>query len=190
MAGSIIFINGASSSGKTTLAKELQRTLPLAFWHFSIDHIRDAGVLPSARIRAGEFQWATMRAAFFDGFHGCVPVLAEAGNNLIVEHIIDSQAWMDRLAVLIGHLDVFCVGVQCPLAELERREHARGDRPLGDAKRDHRVVHQYCAYDLEVDGTMPREQAAGAVIEAWDQRAQPSAFAQMKQSVPASPRRG
>ena len=182
-AGKIILVNGASSCGKTTLSRALQDALEEPFWHYSIDHIRDAGVLPSARIGTGEFPWQTMRTAFFDGLHGCLPVLAEAGNNLIVDHIIDTKAWLDRLVVLLGHLDVFFVGVHCPLAELERREQARGDRPHGDARNDHGIVHGHCVYDFEVDGTMPGGHAAAAVIDAWRRRSLPSGFAQMKQNV-------
>ncbi len=41
----IIFLHGASSSGKSTIAKELQSRIEVPFWHISIDHLRDSGVL-------------------------------------------------------------------------------------------------------------------------------------------------
>jgi chloramphenicol 3-O-phosphotransferase len=74
---SIIFLHGTSSSGKSTLARALQARLDAPFWHYSIDHLRDSGVLPSARIKAGDFQWRDMRAAFFDGFHRSVAAFAD-----------------------------------------------------------------------------------------------------------------
>ena len=90
-AGKIILINGASSSGKTTLSRALQKKLEEPFWHFSIDHLRKARVLPLERIKSGEFAWPSMRSAFFEGFHRSLPALAEAGNNLIV-----MSAWKAR----------------------------------------------------------------------------------------------
>ena len=63
--GKIIFLNGASSSGKTSIAKLLQQKIEQPFWHISIDHLRDAGVLPLDRIRSGEFEWSKMREVFF-----------------------------------------------------------------------------------------------------------------------------
>jgi hypothetical protein len=42
----IIFIHGASSSGKSTLARAIQTQISEPFWHVSIDHIRDSGMLP------------------------------------------------------------------------------------------------------------------------------------------------
>ena len=97
--GKIILINGASSSGKSTLARQLQQTLPIPFWHFSFDHLRDSNALPMARIRSGEIDWPTMRPAVFDGFHQCLPVLAEAGNSLIVEHIIENEMWLSLIHI-------------------------------------------------------------------------------------------
>ena len=68
--GRIILLNGASSSGKSSLARALQSGIDTPFRHISIDHLRDSGVLPTARIRSGEFDWRSMRDAFFLGFEG------------------------------------------------------------------------------------------------------------------------
>nr|WP_210258426.1 hypothetical protein [Rhizobium sp. 57MFTsu3.2] len=100
-------MHGASSSGKSTIAKALQARIEKPFWHISIDHLRDAGVLPTERFRSGDFRWADVRAAFFDGFHGSLKAYADAGNDLILEHILDG--WMDGLKPL----SAFCQGMMC-----------------------------------------------------------------------------
>lgn len=110
MSEKIIFVNGASSSGKSTLCKRLQSRLPDPFLHFSIDHFREAKILPVDRIAKGDFQWPAMRAAFFEGFHLCIPALAAAGNNLLVEHIIEERSWRDRLVSLLAPYDIFSLG--------------------------------------------------------------------------------
>jgi chloramphenicol 3-O-phosphotransferase/catechol 2,3-dioxygenase-like lactoylglutathione lyase family enzyme len=181
--GKIILLNGASSSGKSTLARGLQAALPEPFWHFSIDHLMVADVLPKARIERGEFPWRALRPQFFEGFHRCLPALAAAGNNVLVEHIFEAEDWMQRLLRLLGPLDVFFVGLHCPLPELERRERARGDRRIGDARSDFAVAHRHCVYDIEVDTTRPLTQNVDAVIAAWNNRQRPGAFARMAQRV-------
>lgn len=80
----MIFLHGASSSGKSTIAKASQQALDTPFWHISIDHLRDAGVLPLTRVRSGEFDRATMREPFFDGYHRSLAAYLDGGNNLIV----------------------------------------------------------------------------------------------------------
>jgi chloramphenicol 3-O phosphotransferase len=173
----IIFLHGASSSGKSTLARALQASLDEPFWHVSIDHIRDAGVLPSARISSGDFKWSSMRASFFNGFHGSLAAYAHAGNNLIVEHILDTEGWLDDLVVLLAPFDVFFVGLHCPVAELTRRETARGDRPIGSAEQDERTIHRGLRYDFEIQSELPAAENADRVLTAWKARRSPSAFA-------------
>jgi chloramphenicol 3-O phosphotransferase len=179
--GTIILLNGASSSGKSTLAKALQARTEEPFWHFSIDHLLAADILPQQRIASGEFPWPESREAFFDGFHRCIPALAEAGNNLIVEHIVESKAWMAKLLKLLAHVDVFFVGVHCPLAELERRERERGNRRIGEARTDFSTAHTFGIYDFEIQSTAPVESNAVAVLAAWRARVRPSAFERMIQ---------
>ena len=177
--GKIILINGASSSGKSTLARQLQQTLPMPFWHFSFDHLRDSNALPMARIRSGDIDWPTMRPAVFDGFHRCLPVLAETGNNLIVEHIIENEIWMSDLVTLLTGLDVFFVGVHCSLPELERREFERGNRRVGEARRDYQIIHSFAEYDLEINSMQSNQTNVNTLVDAWKSRQSPSAFERM-----------
>lgn len=177
MAGRIIFIHGPSSSGKSTLGKALQQAIEAPFWRWSIDHLRDAKVLPSDRIRAGEFLWSEMRAPFFDGFHRSVAAFAEAGNDLILEHILDTPGWADELKARLAPFDVLFVGVHCDPAELRRREIARGDRPLGSAEKDFETVHVGRVYDIEVDGRSSVAENVRAVLERWRSGERRSEFA-------------
>jgi chloramphenicol 3-O phosphotransferase len=171
--GKIILLNGASSAGKSTLARLLQQQLHEPFLHWSFDHLRDSNVLPMARIRNGEFDWARMRPAVFDGFHRCLQAFAKAGNNLIVDHIIEQEQWLADLVELLAPFDVFLVGVHCPLPELERREGHRGDRRIGEARTDFHAVHRFTDYDLDIDSTEPTESNVARLIAAWEARTRP-----------------
>jgi chloramphenicol 3-O phosphotransferase len=108
-----------------------------------------------------------------------LPAIAAAGNNLIVDHIVETREWMRIILNLLGSFDVYFVGVHCPLAELERRELARGNRRIGEARNDFETIHDFVIYDLELDSTMPAEGNAAAVIASWKQRNRPSAFEKM-----------
>jgi chloramphenicol 3-O phosphotransferase len=183
MTGKVILLNGASSAGKSSIAAAAQARIEAPFWHYSIDHIRAGGMLPMDRIRRGDFAWREMRPAFFDGFHRSLPALAGAGNNLIVEIIFETREWLVDVVGLLAPFDVFFVGVHCDLEELERREAARGDRPLGDARRDFETAHRHAIYDLELDATRPPELNAERVIEAWKARTRPSAVETLRERL-------
>lgn len=178
--GKIILLHGASSSGKSTIARVLQARIDQPFWHISIDHLRDAGVLPSARIQTGDFKWSDMRANFFNGFHRSLAAYASAGNNLIVEHILDTEGWLQDLTVLLKPYDVFFVGLHCSIKELERRETERGDREIGSAARDFHTIHQNVRYDLELNSENSADDNVKTLLQAWENRQAPSAFTQLK----------
>ncbi len=76
-----------------------------------------------------------------------------AGNDLIVEHIIEFRAWRTDLARLLDGLDVFLIGVHCDLAEIDRRERARGDRRIGEGRAhvETDLIHSLGPYDLDID---------------------------------------
>lgn len=179
MTGCIILLNDASSSGKSTLAAALRERLPLPFWHYSIDHLISAKILPHARIDSGEFPWPSLRPQFFEGFHNSIPALAAAGNHLIVEHIVETEAWMQRLLLLLEGFDVFFVGLHCPLDELERRERQRGNRRIGEARADFEVTHTLGRYDFECSATEAADTVAARLAEAWAARGSSGAFTAM-----------
>lgn len=170
--GRIIFLTGASSSGKTSTARCIQGTMPTPFFLVASDHL--AEMVPARRTTEGPFAWwTTVRPRFFDAFHRCLPAMAAAGNDLIVDHLIEFDFWRDQLRDLLVGLDVFLVGVHCDLDEIDRRERERGDRMAGEGRGHIEIdrVHDLGPYDHEVDTTdRPPEDLAAEVIDAWTHR--------------------
>ncbi|MBR9762747.1 MAG: AAA family ATPase [Rhodobacteraceae bacterium] len=165
----VIFLHGASSAGKSTLARALQDALPTPWWHISIDKLRDSGVLPSARFASGEFDWPASRAAFFAGFHASLGAYLAAGNDLILEHVLDTPGWREELAQVFAGHQVLFVALHCPLEVLEARETARGNRPRGSAAQDFHRIHKGLTYDLELqslDGTRHNLARVTAALDA------------------------
>jgi chloramphenicol 3-O phosphotransferase len=137
-------------------------------------------MLPDRREDSGPFAWSSeMRPRFFAGFHHCLPALADTGNDLIVEHVIEFPAWRDELSRLLAHLDVFLVGVHCDLDELDRRERLRGDRRIGEGRShiEDNLIHTFGPYDLEVDTTARVSTTlTKSVLHAWHRRTSPRAL--------------
>lgn len=148
----IIFLHGASSSGKSTIAKALQQRIEKPFWHISIDHLRDAGVLPSGRFKSGEF----------------------------LEHILDTEGWLEELVDLLAEHDVFFAAVHCPLEILVQREAARGDRPVGSAKQDFETIHAGKRYDIELQSEDGVDTNVERLLAAWRTSSRSSSFVESK----------
>lgn len=170
-AGKLILLNGASSAGKSTVCRELQARLDEPFLQFSLDFLMfKSDVLPKRRDPEGPFAWASMRPRLFDAYYHCLTAFLRSGNNLVVDTIVETQEQLDMLVHLLSPFDVFYVGVHCPLPELERRERQRGDRRIGDARRDCETVHTFSAYDLEIDSSQPADENAKIILAAWKER--------------------
>lgn len=150
----VIIMNGASSSGKSTFAKILRSFVGSPYFYLSSDQFVEAGVLPSVNrdIPDLENSWNTIRPKFFDGFHLSIKAFADAGNLVIVEHVVEQQTWFDELVELLREHSVLYIGVHCPLEELDRRELSRGNRVIGEGRSHVQDgIHMWSGYDVEVN---------------------------------------
>ncbi|KAJ57110.1 hypothetical protein ACMU_01060 [Actibacterium mucosum KCTC 23349] len=172
----VLFLHGASSSGKSTLIQQVGVQSPTPLMHLSIDHLRDSGALDVGSYAAKGVRWRDHRAAFFDGFHRAVGAFADAGNNLIVEHILDTDCWHADLQQILRDHAVFFVALHTPLSVLQTREAARGDRPKGSAEADYHNIHNGLDYDLTLDGQRDAAANAGILLEKWEGFQPPGAF--------------
>lgn len=160
----IILLNGASSSGKTTLSTALQETLPIPYFYLSSDQLADSGMFPNVDRATNDtpWSWNILRPIFFSGFHKSIAAFASAGNYLLVEHVVERSDWLDELALLLKDFSVFYIGVMCPLEEIEKRERQRGNRFRGEGKSHlEDGIHTWSNYDITVDTSKlsPKENA-------------------------------
>ena len=158
----VIFLHGASSSGKSTLAAAIRKASVQPFVHLSLDHFRDSGAVNSSDYP----DWTAARPTVFEGLHRSFSAFADAGCDMIIEHILDTEGWHAQLQKLLAAHDVLFVGVMTPVSVLRERETGRQNRPVGSAEHDATRVHQGLIYDLELDGTQPPDANAKRVLKA------------------------
>lgn len=179
--GRIVLLNGTTSSGKSSIARELLARLDPPWFHLAVDAFGAMRSVPATdRLTADE--WPQVARRTRAGFHRAVAGMAAAGNDVVADHVL-SEPW--RLADLLdvfAPYDVLFVGVRCSLAELERRERARGDRQPGAARAQYEVVHAHGRYDLEVDsGVLDAAACADRIAAALAEPATgPGAFAALR----------
>jgi len=137
--GKIIFLNGTSSSGKTTLSRRLLEKLPEQYHYLSVDTFMQM-----------EPEWYLEQA-----FNHTIDYLSGRWINTIVDYVIldtpiGKQLFSECLDLLHDHPVLF-VRVDCPLEELERRERARSDRSPGQARFQYEHIHGHATYDLTIN---------------------------------------
>jgi chloramphenicol 3-O phosphotransferase len=150
--GRVIFLNGTSSSGKSSIAEALLRVLDEPWFHLSVDAI-NATRSKNMSLELDDAALAVVLARTRAGFHRVIAAMAQAGNDVVVDHVL-SERWrlLDCLRLLDGY-EVTFVAVRCSPEELIARERARGDREAGHAAAQLADVHAHGIYDLECDTT-------------------------------------
>jgi chloramphenicol 3-O phosphotransferase len=173
----VIVLNGASSTGKTTLAAALQEVLDESWLVFGIDTLISAlplalldidddatiGAHPKEHdVRPGGIRFGAdgeivigdefrrLEAAWLRG----LSAIAESGVRLILDEVfLDGGRSQERLRRAIDDRRVFWVGVTCDVEVATQRERDRGDRVVGASARQIHRVHDDVRYDLVVDTT-------------------------------------
>ena len=164
--GRIILLNGASGSGKTSIAEQLLLVLDDPWFHLPVDAINAMRSRQRTQ-ELGPAELDLVLARTRAGFHRAVAGMAAAGNHVVADHVL-SERWrlLDCLAVL-EDFDVVFVGVRCSPDELERRTRLRGDRDLETAMAQHDRMHAHGRYDLECDTTHARPLDCALSIKAF-----------------------
>lgn len=142
--GTIIFLNGVSSSGKSTLAKEIIRLRP-DYFHMSADDYADW----VNSMEDKPHRLIPMETEHF--FNRTVAMFSDAGVNVVVDDILHNELAAKDSCTVLESYPVLFVGVHCSVEELERREKARGDRRMGLARGQLSFVHVNEVYDVEVN---------------------------------------
>ena len=186
--GKVIFINGTSSSGKTSIVRALQNLLVEPYMEAGIDKF--IWMLPERYLdrplwdsvlgqadRAG-----TAGQVLMHGMHRAIAALSQDGINVVADHVLIEPAWAKDCTELFADLSAWLIGVQCPLDVLEQRERSRKNRTLGQAKLQLPLIHKYVLYDLEVDTSiLSPEECAGRIQSRLNEP--PQAFRCMRQMI-------
>lgn len=146
----VIILNGVSSAGKTTLALALQDKLELPYYYLSQDMFSH---LLSRRHRNQDFWGRTTQS--ISAMHHTMACFASLGFNVLADHVLldtpHTKAWLDECIQLLHPYRVLFVEVWCPLEELERREVVRGNRQVGQARKQVAQSYPGSYYDISIN---------------------------------------
>ncbi len=186
--GTSIYLNGISSSGKTSIRHALDDQLDRPYLHCPIDLFEM--MIPDRQIQRGVFPDLNAIEA---GFTACIAALAIAGNNVIVDDVvcepfdhpegqtpITTRELLQQRVRALHSFDILYVKVYCPLPIAEQREQARGNRTIGLASFQYHRMHQDSLYDVEVDTSLHTPDACAAqILTTFSQTQAPRAFQTM-----------
>lgn len=168
----IIFLNGATSSGKTNIAKAIQHLDARPWLTLGIDTM--INMMPAKYWAGGEKaaegfnfipgedeQGPTMSlqiGTFGRKVDKAIVDIAELLSNhrfdLIIDEVLIGDESLKNYVQKLSKFTVYFVGIHCDQEVLEEREIIRGDRFVGSGRDQMKRCHGPTrSYDLEIDTT-------------------------------------
>jgi chloramphenicol 3-O phosphotransferase len=185
--GTVVIINGTSSSGKTSIVRAFQGLMDEPYLDAGID--RFIWMLPKRYLDRPLWDEVLGLAShpghvgcrLMSGMHRAIADLAAAGNNIVADHVLVEPAWLDECVRLFAPFAAYLVGIRCPLPVLEGRERLRKDRTLGQARAQFSLVHAHGIYDVKVDTSiLTPEECALRIKARMEDGSGPRAFRRLR----------
>lgn len=186
--GTIIILNGTSSSGKTCLLKAIQDSFQEPFLDVGLDKF--IWMLPKRFLERPLWDDVLGKAGhagqighqLVKTMHRAILAISALGNYVVADHVFVEPSWLQDCSGLFSEQPAWLVGVRCPLEIVEEREHKRKDRTLGQARLQYDLVHRHGIYDIEVDTSeLSPIECAQKIREEIQRQAKPQALRRLKE---------
>lgn len=163
----VIILNGVGSSGKTSIARAIQRQATSTILHVEMDKF--ISFLPDGHELKPE--WFRVEKTEISGrklpriqngergekllsvMRNFVAEAAHAGLDLVVDEVCEAKEIADYRKRLHAY-DLSIVRVFAPIDLIEDRELKRGDRLIGLARGQSSYLHRDIVYDHEIDTSL------------------------------------
>jgi len=147
----ILLLNGASSSGKTSLANAIQSFDKKRYTVASIDSFIKEKIQDYTHVINLNNH---IVQSLLNAFNQHIQRLALSYDLVIVDHVLgEKKAWIDQLNADLKLLTTYRIKIFCAPTELIKRENLRTDRPADTthALRQEQEIHRHFKYDLSYD---------------------------------------
>ena len=168
MTGTIIILNGPSSSGKSTLSRNLQKLWPKPLYYTSYDLVEEE-MSPYQYSRHTYENHPDPVKDFLDVMYTTAAAMAHMGRDVVIDNcLFDTEDIIDLCRRRLDGIPQVWVRVKLDQDELDRREKARGNRAIGKARwqAEHITPKEDEAYDVIVDTGNPSPDCAKAIYDA------------------------
>ena len=167
--GRVVILNGAPRSGKSSLARAIQSTIPGTWLNTGVDSFMATlppGLMPGIGLRPGGERpdLEPDVAKLYDLLFATIRLQAEAGFDVVAdlglhEDYSTPLGILDRAASTLGPIGALLVGIDCDIDEIMRRRnadpqggfYATGETPPPPVLRWQEGVHRDKTYDLRLD---------------------------------------
>ena len=166
MQGRIIFLNGVTSSGKTSIVEALQERDDVFFYVVANDLFQE--MVGDKFLR--EDYWKYLSEVIIMMYH-TAKLYSDMGKNVLIDGILverdEIKPHYQQLTEILKENPLDIVEVYCPLDICKERNIARGDRYETQSDEQHELMAQNIKYSFRVDTSVNSpEECAEMIVKA------------------------
>ena len=163
MQGRIIFLNGVTSSGKTSIVEALQERDDVFFYVVANDLFQE--MVGDKFLR--EDYWKYLSEVIIMMYH-TAKLYSDMGKNVLIDGILverdEIKPHYQQLMEILKENPLDIVEVYCPLDICRERNIARGDRYEMQSEEQHILMAQNIKYSLSVDTSVNSPEECAEMI--------------------------
>ena len=160
--GKIVFLSGLTSTGKTSICKELEKRKRYSYFIMGFDLFEET--IP-------EWSYTDERyAKAIVAMYHAAKSLADQGQNVLIDGLIMNFPGMDHHYALLREIfngyPLIIIDVHCDMEQLRLRNIQRGDRRENQSETQRLLVDQDVRYDYRIDsGKYNVEECTDMLVE-------------------------
>ena len=151
--GRIIFLNGVTSAGKTSIVEALQERDDIFFYVVANDLFQE--MIGDKYLR--ENYWKYLGEVIIMMYHAA-KLYSDMGKNILIDGILVEREEITphylRLLEILKNNPLDLVEVYCPLDVCRKRNIVRGDRYENQSDEQHKLMAKNIEYTLRVDTSL------------------------------------
>ena len=163
MQGRIIFLNGVTSAGKTSIVEALQERDDVFFYVVANDLFQE--MVGDKFLR--EDYWKYLSEVIIMMYH-TAKLYSDMGKNVLIDGILverdEIKPHYQQLMEILKENPLDIVEVYCPLDICRERNIARGDRYETQSDEQHELMAQNIKYSLRVDTSVNSSEECAELI--------------------------
>ena len=161
--GRIIFLNGVTSAGKTSVVEAIQEREDVFFHVVANDLFRQ--MVGDKYLRQN--YWKYLSEVIIMMYH-TAKLFSDMGKNVLIDGILVEQAEItphyQQLKEILKDNPLDIVEVYCPLEICRKRNIIRGDRYENQSEEQHEIMAKHIAYRLRVDTSLHTASECAEII--------------------------
>jgi len=150
--GTIIYLNGVTSSGKSSISEALRQNFQFDFYYLSDDLFEDHIV--NTPDYGADGYWEKLAEAVFMMYRTAV-LFSNHGKTVVIDSmLLESPAFTphyQRILEIFRDNPLKVVHVYCPLEICRQRNLLRGDRHKNQSQEQAEIMAKNVRYDLQLD---------------------------------------